>query len=155
MLCFSLGSGLKFCRADGCLTSPKVIRSSRPLRQLNGHHRRSRRYVPHGWPVYDTLCHPLTPFRHPRDAVEPRLSLCGCLESISAMSTERKCNKDLADAWGVSLRTVKRRLKRLRAFPTYPVCSRNEWSAEDFEDVIAAHQKLTEKLARKRRKQYA
>lgn len=64
------------------------------------------------------------------------------------------CNKDLAQAWGVTTRTVTMRLKILNVTPTVPLHSRNEWSAEDFDKVQRRWLSLVRRSARTKKPIY-
>jgi hypothetical protein len=64
------------------------------------------------------------------------------------------CNKDLAAAWGVSLRTVSKRLRLLNVMPTVPLHSRNEWSVPDFHKVQCKWLKRVKNAARSKTRIY-
>ena len=65
------------------------------------------------------------------------------------------CNKDIAQAWGVSERTVTKRFRLLNMLPTIPLHSRNEWSREDFEELTRRWLNHVRKSAQKKQPVYA
>jgi hypothetical protein len=65
------------------------------------------------------------------------------------------CNKEIASMWGVSLRTVTKRMKLLNVLPTVPLHSRNEWSRDDFEELVRKWLEHVKKCARKKKRVYA
>jgi hypothetical protein len=64
------------------------------------------------------------------------------------------CNKDLAQAWGVTPRTAVRRLRILNMMPTIPLHSRNEWSVDDFEKVQRKWLCLVKRAAKRKKPVY-
>lgn len=68
---------------------------------------------------------------------------------------ERLCNKDIAVAWGVDVRTVMRRAKLLKLSPTFPLHAHNEWSPADFERFEQLWLSHVRKCAQKKQPVYA